>query len=53
MDFKNGVKNIQTAGYNDARTVYFLLELRPNFQFKKDNFNTLNRLTLLGKTVLP
>ena len=22
MDFKNGVKNIQTAGYNGARTVY-------------------------------
>ena len=21
MDFKNGVKNIQTAGYNGARTV--------------------------------
>ena len=22
MDFKNGVKNIQTAGYNGARTVF-------------------------------
>ena len=23
MDFKNGVKNIQAAGYNGARTVYW------------------------------
>ena len=22
MDFKNGLRNIQTAGYNGARTVY-------------------------------
>ena len=24
MDFKNGVKNIQAAGYNGGRTVYTL-----------------------------
>ena len=24
MDFKNGVKNIQTAGYNGTHTVFFV-----------------------------
>ena len=24
MDFKNGVKNIQVAAYNGARTVYYI-----------------------------
>ena len=27
MDFKNGVKNIQTAGYNGARTVGILVAI--------------------------
>jgi hypothetical protein len=43
MDFENGVKNIQAAAYNGARTVYCLLmtvytldtltDLLPNLDF--------------------
>ena len=34
MKIKNGVKNIQTAGYNGARTVYYSTKIaiaRPRF----------------------